>query len=109
VNESISDVASKFPQSAEGEDKMEKRKRGIGGKRCVRRSISITAEVESKLKRLSISCDLPPATIAAIVLEHGLNSPSFINWLQDRYNKNEQYRCTPIIENTEEGKRVVLV
>lgn len=88
---------------------MEKESRGLGGKRCVRRNISITSELESKLKRLSIACDLPASTVATIILETGLNSENLINWLQDKYNKKKEWRTTPIIQNTEQGKKVILL
>jgi hypothetical protein len=55
--------------------------------------------MDAKLDRLSISCGLPAATIASIILESGLNSPSFINSLQDKYNRHSQFRVTPIVEN----------
>jgi hypothetical protein len=47
-----------------------KSKRGLGAKKCVRINISITTDIHKKLKRLSISCDMPPATLASLILEH---------------------------------------
>ncbi|MEW9674283.1 hypothetical protein [Ammoniphilus sp. 3BR4] len=79
---------------------MNKTKRGVGAKRCVRKSISITSEIEGKLNRLAVSCNMTPAELASVVLEDGLNSVNYINFLQDKYNKNPQYRVTPIRENS---------
>lgn len=75
---------------------MQKTKRGVGEKRCVRVSCSMTNETHKKLKRLAVACDLPPATLLAIILESSVNSPAFVNALQDKYNKNPQYRVVPM-------------
>jgi len=78
---------------------MEKSKRGVGPKRCVRKSISMTNETEGKLNRLAVACHMSPAELATILLEAGLNSEGLIQWLQNKYNRNPQYRVIPIKEN----------
>lgn len=81
-----------------------KGKRGLGGKRCVRKSVQITRFDEQKLNRLSISTGLPPATIISIFLEQCLNSVQHIQWLQDEYCKRDDFRAYPIVE----GDKIIL-
>lgn len=74
-------------------------KRGVGEKRSVRRSIQITNDMERKLNRLSVSTGLPVATIISIFLEQCLESADHINWLQDIYCRNDQFRAYCYIED----------
>ena len=74
-------------------------KRGIGGRRVVRVNLSMASEYHSKLKKLSTACDMQPTTLAMKLIELSLDSPSVIQWLQDKYNKQEEYRVTPISSN----------
>ena len=74
-------------------------KKGIGGKRIVRKSISLSNEFDTKLKKLAISCDIPPATLAGLLVELSLDSPSVIKYLQDKYNKDETYKIYPVKAN----------
>ena len=73
--------------------------RGVGGKRCSRRAISLSNDVDIKLKKLAISCDMPPATLAALIVEETLNSANAVTNLQKVYNKNEHYWCYPVVFN----------
>lgn len=79
--------------------KYQKGGRGLGGKRCNRKSVSLSNEYLIKLEHLSVSCDLPPATLMSILIETCLDSPNLVAKLQDRFNKNPNYRVYPVIEN----------
>lgn len=73
--------------------------RCMGGKRCVRRSVSLSNEYDAKLNQLAVSCNMPPATLASLILELNLDSPHAIRYLQDRYNTNPKYEVIPVIQN----------
>jgi len=76
-------------------------KRAFKGKRCVRKSVSLTLDQDKKSKLLATSCDMPQAELLSLVIHISLNSPNLINMLQDRYNVNEQYRIRPVEVNGE--------
>lgn len=71
----------------------------LGGKRCVRFSISINNEYNKKLSMLATSCDMTKSEMADQLLRIALDSPSVIEWLQDKFNKVEQYRVKPLTIN----------
>lgn len=73
-----------------------KEERGTGGKRCIRKSVSLTNDLNSKAKKLAVSCDLSQAELLSIIIELNLNSVSVIDFLQTKYNKDDQYRLIPI-------------
>lgn len=70
-------------------------KRGFGGKRCVRKSVSLTMDQDKKSKLLATSCNMSQAELLSLVIQVSLNSPNLINMLQEKYNVNEQYRVIP--------------
>lgn len=70
--------------------------RCMGGKRCVRRAISLSNAYDLKLKKLSTSCDFPPATLASMIIQYALDSPEFIMSVQKQFNKNKHYWVTPV-------------
>jgi hypothetical protein len=78
---------------------LERGKRGVGPKRCVRRSVSLSNEYDSKLNKLAVSCGMAPATLATLLIQLCLDSPNTVNYLQGQYNKNPQYRVVPIRES----------
>ncbi len=71
--------------------------RGVGGKRCNRRSISMTNLTNTRAKKLAVSCDMPVAKFLAMLIEDMLNNQSVVEHYQDKYNKNPQYRVKPIV------------
>jgi hypothetical protein len=71
-------------------------KRNLGNKRCVRFSISINNEYDRKLSRLSISCDMSKSEMSDQLLRIALDSPNVIDWLQEQYNKVEEYKVHPL-------------
>lgn len=70
--------------------------RNLGGKRCVRYSISINNEYNRKLSMLATSCGMTKSEMSDQLLRFALDSPSLIEWLQNKFNKVEQYRVKPL-------------
>ena len=75
------------------------RERNLGNKRCVRFSISITNEYDRKLSRLSTSCGMTKSEMSDQLLRIALDSPNVIEWLQNQYNKVEEYKVRPTVIN----------
>jgi hypothetical protein len=77
------------------------KQRNLGGKRCVRFSISINNEYDRKLSRVSTSCGMSKSEMTDQLLRIALDSPNVIEWLQDKFNKVEEYKVRPtVINNT---------
>jgi len=75
--------------------------KAFGGKRCVRKSVSLTLDQDKKSKLLATSCNMPQAELLSLLIHISLNSPNLINMLQEKYNVNEQYRIIPTEVNGE--------
>jgi hypothetical protein len=73
--------------------------RGLGHKRVHHLYISITPSIRSNLQKMSRVIGIPVATIPYYILEYALNSPAFINTLQQTYNRMPERLILPIIEN----------
>ena len=71
-------------------------KRNLGRKRCVRLSISINNEYDRKLSRLSTSCGMSKSEMTDQLLRIALDSPNVIEWLQEQYNRVEEYKIHPL-------------
>jgi hypothetical protein len=70
--------------------------RNLGNKRCVRFSISINNEYDRKLSRLSTSCGMSKSEMTDQLLRIALDSPNVIEWLQEQFNKVEEYKVHPL-------------
>jgi hypothetical protein len=75
------------------------KKRSLGGKRCVRFSISINNEYDRKLSRLSTSCGMTKSELSDQLLRIALDSPNVLEWLQNQFNKVEEYKVCPTVIN----------
>lgn len=71
--------------------------RGVGGKRCNRRSVSMTNLTDTRAKKLAVSCDLPVAKFLSMLIDDMLNNQVVVEYYQEKYNKNPQYLVKPII------------
>lgn len=71
--------------------------RNLGGKRCVRFSVSIANDYDAKLSKLAISCGMPKSKLADLLIRLTLDSPHMVEMIQDVHNKNEKYRVKPMI------------
>ena len=70
--------------------------RGLGNKRSGRFSVSIKNEYDGKLSRLSTSCGMSKSEMTDQLLQIALDSPNVIDWLQEKYNKVEEYKVRPL-------------
>jgi hypothetical protein len=68
----------------------------VGNKRSVRLSISINNEYDRKLTLLSNSCGMSKSEMTDQLLRIALDSPNVVDWLQEQYNKVEEYKVRPL-------------
>ncbi|MGD8188593.1 hypothetical protein ACQCN2_01200 [Brevibacillus ginsengisoli] len=59
--------------------------------------IGLTPDVDTKekLSKLSVSCGMQPTTMANRMLKICLNNPNIVEYIQQMYNKDSQYRVKP--------------
>ena len=72
----------------------------VGNKRSVRLSISINNEYDRKLTLLSNSCGMSKSEMTDQLLRIALDSPNVVDWLQEQYNKVEEYRIRLVPANS---------
>lgn len=60
---------------------------------------NLPVEIHDKLYRLAISCGMTKTKLAMKIITMSVNHPDIVNHFQDRYNKEEHFRITPIIIN----------
>jgi hypothetical protein len=68
----------------------------VGNKRSAGLSISINNEYDRKLTLLSNSCGMSKSEMTDQLLRIALDSPNVVDWLQEQYNKVEEYRVRPL-------------
>ena len=71
-------------------------KKNLGSKRCVRFNISINNVDHRKLSSLSTSCGMSKSEMTNQLLRIALDSPNVIEWLQEQYNRVEEYKIHPL-------------
>lgn len=77
-------------------DLREKNLKNIHGNKKIRVNASLDQDTHNKLQKLSISCNMTKTMLAAEILKMAVNHYDIINFYQDRFNVNEQYRVIPI-------------
>lgn len=80
--------------------------KGFGGKKVARVNVSLSNQYETKLKRLATACNMPPTTLACLLIELSLDSAALVGSLQDNYNVHKAYRVLPV--ESSEGIELVL-
>lgn len=75
--------------------KQQQQGRGLGNKRCVRKSVSLCNDLDQKSKALAVSCNMSQAELLHEVIKLSLNSSNIIQYLQDKYTTNEKFRVIP--------------
>jgi len=75
------------------------KERNLCGKRCVRFSMSINNEYDRKQSRLSTSYGMTKAEMSDKLLRISLDSPNILEWLQQKFNKVEEYKVHPALIN----------
>jgi sulfur carrier protein ThiS len=75
--------------------------KGLGGKRVHRVNVSLTNKQGFKLNRLATACNLKPTTLAALLIEKGLNDDRLVSELQKEYCTEKAYRVIIVNNNGE--------
>jgi hypothetical protein len=61
----------------------------------IRVNTGLSPTLHHKLQRLSIACGVPKTVLASEIIDAALNSPEFINSIQDFHGANE-FRVIPV-------------
>lgn len=62
----------------------------------IRVNASLDQDTHDKLKKLAISCDMTKTMLSAEIIKLVVNHIEFIDFLQKKYNHQEQYRVIPV-------------
>lgn len=65
----------------------------------IRVNASLDQHTHDKLKKLATSCDMTKTMLAAELINMSVNHIDIIDFYQQRYNKNDQYRVIPVKQN----------
>lgn len=76
-------------------DMREKQNEPHGNKK-IRVNASLDQDTHNKLKKLAISCDMTKTMLAYEIIKLAVNHSDIIEFLQDRYNKDDRYRVVPV-------------
>lgn len=71
----------------------------LHGNKKIRVNASLDQDTHNKLKKLAIACDMTKTMMAYEIIRIVVNHTDFIDFLQTRYNRDEQYRVVPIRQN----------
>lgn len=69
------------------------------GNKKIRVNASLDQDTHTKLKKLSISCDMTKTMMAYDIIKLAVNHPDIVDFLQDKYNQDDQYRVVPVRKN----------
>lgn len=58
---------------------------------------NLPKDTHDKLYKLAISCGMTKTKLAERIITMIVNDPDAVNYFQDKYNTEPQYRITPII------------
>lgn len=75
-------------------------KRATRSDKLTRVNAGLDKFTHDKLRSLAFACDIPKTNLAAVIIETALNTPSFINAIQERYGAGKN-RVIPIWKNGE--------
>jgi hypothetical protein len=70
--------------------------KGLGNKRVNRVNVSLNNRTNTKLSKLATACHMRPTTLAALLIEKGLDNTQLILELQKEYNIHNAYRVLPV-------------
>lgn len=73
----------------------------LSEKRLNRVNLSLTDAYKKKLDMLAVSCNMHPTTMAEVMVRLCLDNANTINYLQEKYNVNPEYKILPIREDGE--------
>lgn len=72
--------------------------KGLGNKKVNRVNVSLSNQYLSKLKKLSISCNMRWTTLAGLIIEMFLNDAYLMKKIQDEYCTEPMYRVLAMNE-----------
>lgn len=75
---------------------LENKKEQPHGNKKIRVNASLDQDTHNKLKKLAIACDMTKTMMAYEIIKIVVNHTDFIDFLQEKYNKDDQYRIVPI-------------
>lgn len=73
--------------------------RKIRSDKKTRVNASLDEDTHHKLKKLSVSCNMTKTMLAAELIKMCVNHTDIINFFQDRYNTETEYRVIPVKVN----------
>ncbi|UED78073.1 hypothetical protein [Brevibacillus sp. DP1.3A] len=71
--------------------------RKVRSDKKVRVNSSLSKDTHDKLVMLATSCGMTKTTLAEIMINTCVNSQDYVKYIQDKHNKNPQYRVSPVI------------
>jgi len=75
---------------------LRKKKEKPHANKKIRVNASLDQDTHSKLKKLAIACDMTKTMMAYEIIRMAVNHTDIIDFLQTRYNQEEQYRVIPV-------------
>ena len=73
--------------------------RKVRSDKKIRVNASLDEDTHRKLKKLSVSCNMTKTMLAAELIQMCVNHTDIINFFQDKYNTESEYRVVPIKTN----------
>lgn len=73
--------------------------KGFEEKRGARFSVSVGYSDDEKLNKLAVSCGMSKSELVDYITSSAINSSDYVKRIQDRFNKNPNYRVIPVVEN----------
>lgn len=70
--------------------------KSLGGKRICRVNVSLTNAENQKLSKLATACNMPPTTLAWLLITRCLDDPLLVSQLQDEYGVYNAYKVVPV-------------
>ncbi|MFE8703966.1 hypothetical protein ACFYKX_25670 [Cytobacillus sp. FJAT-54145] len=59
-------------------------------------NITTTQDTHTKLKKLAVSCGMTKTALAEDMIRLCVNHMDIVNWYQEQFNQDEQYRVKPV-------------
>lgn len=73
-----------------------KNQRKVRSDKKTRVNPSLDQDTHTKLRKLGISCNKTKTMLAAEIITMALNHPDIVEYFQDKYNTESQYRVVPV-------------
>lgn len=73
--------------------------RGRGKMKKINVNPRLDYETHKKLFKLAISCNMSKTKMAEKIINMAVNHPDIVNFFQDAYNTDDDFKVTPIVIN----------